>query len=240
MASPTGTARMPTQGSWRPLVMMSVSAPLRSTVRRGDRIDEVGLTAKRATTGWPVEMPPRMPPAWLDRKLRAVIAHPHLVGVFLAGQFGGAKAGADLDALDRVDAHQRRGEIGIELGVDRRAEPRRHAFGDDLDHRADRRAALADAVEIVLEERGLVLVRAEERIARDLVPVPFVAIDLVRAHLHQRAAHVHAGHDLAGDGAGRDPRRGLARRGAAAAAIIAQAVFGLIGEVGMARDETCP
>ena len=41
--------------------------PMRSTVRRGDRIDDVGFTAKRATTGWPVEMPPRMPPAWLDR-----------------------------------------------------------------------------------------------------------------------------------------------------------------------------
>ena len=41
MASPTGTARMPTQGSWRPFVIMSVSAPLRSTVRRGDKIDDV-------------------------------------------------------------------------------------------------------------------------------------------------------------------------------------------------------
>jgi hypothetical protein len=26
-----------------------------------------GFTAKRATTGWPVEMPPRMPPALFDR-----------------------------------------------------------------------------------------------------------------------------------------------------------------------------
>ena len=68
MASPTGTARMPTQGSWRPLVMMSVSAPGRSTVWRGDRIDEVGFTAKRTTTGWPVEMPPSTPPALLERK----------------------------------------------------------------------------------------------------------------------------------------------------------------------------
>ena len=69
MASPTGTARMPTQGSWRPLVTMSVSVPLRSTVRRGDRIEDVGFTANRATTGCPVEMPPKMPPAWLERKL---------------------------------------------------------------------------------------------------------------------------------------------------------------------------
>src|SRR5436190_9321055 len=67
MASPTGTARMPTQGSWRPLVEISASCPNRSTVRRGVRIDEVGFTAKRATIGWPVEMPPRIPPALLDR-----------------------------------------------------------------------------------------------------------------------------------------------------------------------------
>ena len=100
-------------------------------------------------------------------------------------------------------------------------------------HRADRRAALADAVEIALEERGLVLVRTEKRIARDLVPVPFGAIDLVRTHLHQRAAHFHTGQDLAGDRAGCDPRRGFARRRAAAATIIAQAIFGFIGEVGM-------
>ena len=32
-------------------------------VRRGARIDDVGLTAKRATTGCPLEMPPRTPPA---------------------------------------------------------------------------------------------------------------------------------------------------------------------------------
>jgi hypothetical protein len=59
---------MPTQGSWRPFVNISVSAPWRSTVRRGCRIDEVGFTAKRTTTGCPVEMPPKMPPEWLDKK----------------------------------------------------------------------------------------------------------------------------------------------------------------------------
>jgi len=50
-------------GIVRPFVTMSVSAPLRSTVRRGDRIEDVGFTANRATTGCPVEMPPKMPPA---------------------------------------------------------------------------------------------------------------------------------------------------------------------------------
>ena len=43
-------------------------SPATVMVRRGVRIEEVGLTAKRATTGWPVEMPPRMPPAWFEEK----------------------------------------------------------------------------------------------------------------------------------------------------------------------------
>lgn len=28
----------------------------------------VGLTVKRATMSWPVDRPPKMPPAWLERK----------------------------------------------------------------------------------------------------------------------------------------------------------------------------
>jgi len=48
------------------LVTRSVSCPEAVIVWRGVRIDEVGFTEKRQTTGWPVEMPPRMPPAWFD------------------------------------------------------------------------------------------------------------------------------------------------------------------------------
>ena len=69
IASPTGTALMPTQGSCRPLVTISVSSPARSIVLRGVRIEEVGFTAKRATIGWPVEIPPRIRPAWFDKKV---------------------------------------------------------------------------------------------------------------------------------------------------------------------------
>ena len=164
----------------------------------------------------------------------AVVAHPHLVGIVLAAQLGRGEAVADLDALDRVDAHQRRGELGVELGVDRRAEARRHALGDDLDHRADRGAGLAHLVEIALVEFRLNRVGAEERIVADLVPVPARAIDFVRAHLHQRAAHAHARHDLSRDGAGGDAHRRLARRGSAAAAIIVDAVFDVVGVAGVA------
>src|SRR3569623_105612 len=68
MASPIGTARMPTHGSWRPLVMTSVFSLWMVTLSRGVRMDAVGFTAKRTTTGSPFEMPPRMPPAWFDLK----------------------------------------------------------------------------------------------------------------------------------------------------------------------------
>jgi hypothetical protein len=65
IASPTGTARMPTQGSWRPLVTISVSArPVIGAPRRQDRRGR--LDRKRTTTSCPVEMPPRMPPAWFE------------------------------------------------------------------------------------------------------------------------------------------------------------------------------
>ncbi len=122
----------------------------------------------------------------------AVIAHAHLVGILFAAERRRGETVADLDALHRIDAHQRGGNVGIELAVNRRAEARRHAFRHHLDHRADRRAGLAHAVEITPHRLRLLGVRTEERIVADLVPVPAAAIDLVRAHLHQRGAHDHA------------------------------------------------
>src|ERR1700722_3043123 len=110
----------------------------------------------------------------------AVVAHSHFVAVFLAGQFGRAETGADLDALDGIDAHQRRCEIAVELAVDRRAETWRHAIGHDLDHRADGRTALAQAIEIVAEHRRGLGVGTKERIALDLGPIPIRAIDATR------------------------------------------------------------
>src|SRR3984957_3244323 len=67
-----------------------------------------------------------------------VVAHAHLVAILFAGQLGRAEARADLDTLYRVDTHQCRGQIAVELAVDRRAQPRWHAVGDDFDHRTDR------------------------------------------------------------------------------------------------------
>src|SRR3546814_4919860 len=43
-------------------------APEVGEIGWGVRIELVGLKATRTTTGWPVEMPPAMPPALFDRK----------------------------------------------------------------------------------------------------------------------------------------------------------------------------
>src|ERR1700674_1127095 len=107
----------------------------------------------------------------------AVVPHADLVSVLLAGEFRGFKSVADLDPFDRVDAHQRRGEIGIELAVDRRAEPRWNSLGHDLDHRADRGALLAHAVDIIGEEFRILAVGTEKTVALDLVHPPARADD---------------------------------------------------------------
>ncbi len=57
----------------------------------------------------------------------------------------------------------------------------------------------------------------------------------MRADLNERAADFDAGNDLAGNGASRDPGRRFARGRTPAAAIVADAVFGVIGVVGVAR-----
>ena len=73
-----------------------------------------------------------------EKNRLAVVARTHLVAIFLAGQLRRGETLADLDALDGIDAHQRRGEVGVELAVNRRAETRRHTFRDNFEHGTDR------------------------------------------------------------------------------------------------------
>ena len=134
-----------------------------------------------------------MPPAWLERKSGAPsLPGAHLVGIVLAPQRRRREAVADLDALDGVDRHQRRGEVGVELAVDRRAEARRHALGDDLDHGADRGAVLADAVEIVSKNAAALASGQKNGLLPTSSQSQLRAVDRVRPHLHQRAADVDA------------------------------------------------
>ena len=143
--------------------------------RRGVRIDEVGLTAKRATIGWPVEMPPRMPPAWLDRKTGLPSLPMRISSAFSSPVMRAASKPSPISTpLTALIDIRPDGDVLVELGVDRRAEAGRHAVGDDLDDRADRGAGLADAVEIVGEDRHGAGIGREEGVFRvvDEVPVP--------------------------------------------------------------------
>src|SRR5262249_213810 len=89
-------------------------------------------------------------------------------------------------------------------------------------------------------EFRLLGVGAEERVALDLVPIPARAIDAVRPDLDERAAHAQTRHDLPRDRAGGDAGCGLARRGASAAAVVAQSVFEVVGDVGVTGPVEIP
>ncbi len=91
-----------------------------------------------------------------------------------------------------------------------------------------RSSAQSSAVCASGQKKGLFGISAQSQRARSTGPA---------ADLHQRAAEGDARQDLLRDRAGRHPHRRLARRGAAAAARVAQAVFRVVGEVGVARPE---
>src|SRR5207248_7506600 len=63
------------------------------------------------------------------------------------------KSGADLHALDGVDAHHRCGDVGVELAVNRLAPPDGHAVGDDGDSRATRIARRSEERRVGKEGR---------------------------------------------------------------------------------------
>ena len=64
IASTTTTARGTMIGSWRPLILMSISSPDLFTVCCVDAIEGVGLIAARKMRGDPSLIPPSVPPEW--------------------------------------------------------------------------------------------------------------------------------------------------------------------------------
>src|SRR5438093_1435037 len=133
--------------------------------------------------------------------------------------------------------HGPAGDVLVELAIDRRTEPRRHAVSHDLDDGAGRGARFSHLVEELGPDFDRLGIGTEERVTLDLVPLPIGAVDLVRSDLDQRAAHAYAGNDLAGDSAGRHAVCRLTRRRAARASPVAHAVFHEISVVGVAGTE---
>ena len=121
-----------------------------------------------------------------------------------------AKPSADLHGLDRVDRHLSRGP-GRCRACRRSGSPSPGGTpgGDHLDHRTDRGAGLAHAVEIVAPALRRRPVGAEERVLVNRRPVPVGPIDRVGADLDQGAADRDpAAQDLPAD---RTPRRPASR-----------------------------
>ena len=110
---------------------------------------EIGFIAARTRSTSPVVMPPSVPPARsvlaVDARRRASTSSSWAAD---PRRRGGAEAVADLDALDRLDAHERRGEAGVDAAVPVHvgAEPGRQPVHDDLDDAAE---GVAGAVRVV-------------------------------------------------------------------------------------------
>ena len=67
MASPTGTALIPTHGSCLPVTDIVVFLPNLLIVFLLLKIEEVGFTAKETTISCPEDIPPSIPPALLEK-----------------------------------------------------------------------------------------------------------------------------------------------------------------------------
>jgi len=76
-----------------------------------------------------------------------VIVQAHFILRFGPRNLSRCESVADFDAFDRVDADHRRGQVGIDLAVNRRAQTDGKAAGLDFDHRPDRRTRFSDFVE---------------------------------------------------------------------------------------------
>ena len=85
-----------------------VAPVTRSTESSGLRSVATGLTAARTTIGIPLLMPPSMPPARLVRRAQSRGFGVDLVVDVRCHAYKQPKAEPDLDALDRLDGHQRR------------------------------------------------------------------------------------------------------------------------------------
>ena len=149
----------------------------------------------------------------------------------------------ELDALDDVDAHDRRGQgrIQTSVPVDVRAEPDRQPVGHDLEHASDRvsgRARLVDALDhprlrigIGTAERRLIGLVARARAVRR---IHGHATDLGRERPDLDAELAKEGPR---DPARRDPGRRLAGRGPLEdVAHVVEAVLERPGQVGVARS----
>ncbi|SUS07599.1 hypothetical protein DF3PB_470010 [uncultured Defluviicoccus sp.] len=162
--------------------------------------------------------------------------------VFRSLQQRAGEAAADLEALGRGQREHGLGQVRLQPVEDRLAQARGQAAHAALDDPADGIALgahLLDALDHELRGGG---VRTTHGVGLDLLERRenhggrrHDIVDLGDESTHLDVARELQ--DLAGDGAGRDATDGLAGGGAPAAAVVADAVFGRVGEVGVRGTE---
>ena len=133
-----------------------------------------------------------------------------MLGAFLRHAI---KTCANLDALDRIDAHHRMRNLGIDTIKNGFTQPHRHALGDNRYSRADRIAFLAQRIHIGFQFGHPGRIGAEEWIIVDRIPVFQRQLD--RPELRQIATDANAmflGQIFLGDTARRNAHGGFARR----------------------------
>ena len=143
-----GTAQTSERWWWA-----TVASPVAtSTVRSARGTVAIGFIAARTRSASPVDMPPSVPPDRPDVRRIPSSAVTISSWAWEPGVGRQREAVADLDALDRLDAHQRAGEPRVEptVPVHVRAETRRQAVHDDLDHAAEGVAVLVRLVDLRL------------------------------------------------------------------------------------------
>src|SRR5690606_20573411 len=181
-------------------------------------------------------LPARDPAEDSARRVLREALRRDLVAMLAAPLADAAEAVADLDALDRVDAHHRARYLRVELVEDRLAEPGGNPGREHVDARADRVAVAAQLNHERFELLDLRRIRTEERIAVDRIEVDRLELD--RSELREIAADANADallQEFARDRAGRDAHRGLARRCPPAAAIVSESVFLVVRVIRVAR-----
>ena len=175
-------------------------------------------------------------------EFRSVVAGAHLVTGLTPIKRRQGESTANLDTLDRIDRHHCRRKIAVQLAIDGLAKPGRNTVGDNFENRAGGTAGLAHLIKIGFPFAGRHRIGAEERVVRCLVPVKPRTVDLVRADLHNTATDPvgrakRSLQNLVGNRAGGYPDCRFTGRGPATTAIVANAVFLLIGEVSMAGSK---
>ena len=157
-----------------------------------------------------------------------------------AGHQDAVEPGAEIKSFGGRQAEHGLGEVGLEAVEDRFAPTGRHAAGDAEDDAADGVAGAAHTFDEPDHAFGDGAIRAADDSGFDVVGANGLGIDdgaeaLDLLDAGEDVDAIGLVQDFTGDGAGGDASDGFAGAGAATALPVADAVFGLISEVGVGR-----